>query len=418
MVRKSLCYNPCGRFLSRVWELLWNREGWWVCRRWRGGKEQWPASLPHLELLKAVCTGHSSWPLTPLRPLAVKPANSNKKKKKTKRKQANWPTNQTAPQLSTLLWISTITGLHVLIHLPLGLLHYSHTLCFLTLQSSVHLGLFLPVLPDFRPCYSVLCILHLFLPIMCSLSWIMVLLFFMDEQLISCCLAIRTLYSTLIPSMEVDGGKTHEESSAAASGSPHVKTSHYQSISEELQQGRPWREPSTCWMLEGTLKASTHTRNISQLLFVSFCINNTGALTTEIFPFGGGRYQKHSRTFTWELESKAKPSQVQSLSHVLLFATPWTAAHHASLSITNSRSSLKPRPLSRWCHPTISSSVVPFSSCPQSFPASGSFQTSQLFARGGQSIGVSASTSVLPMNTQDWSPLGWTSWISLQSKGL
>ena len=77
-----------------------------------------------------------------------------------------------------------------------------------------------------------------------------------------------------------------------------------------------------------------------------------------------------------------------------------------------------PRPSSRWCHPAISSSVVPFSSCHQSFPASGSFQTSQLFASGGQSIGVSASTSVLPMNTKDWSPLGWTGWISLQSKGL
>ena len=77
-----------------------------------------------------------------------------------------------------------------------------------------------------------------------------------------------------------------------------------------------------------------------------------------------------------------------------------------------------PCPLTRWCHPTISSSVVPFSSCPQSFPASGSFQTSQLFASGGQSIGVSASKLVLPMNTQDWSPLGWTGWISLQSKGL
>ena len=77
-----------------------------------------------------------------------------------------------------------------------------------------------------------------------------------------------------------------------------------------------------------------------------------------------------------------------------------------------------PCPLSWWCHPTISSSVVLFSSCPQSLPASGSFQMSQLFASGGQSIGVSASTSVLPMNTQDWSPLGWTGWISLQSKGL
>ena len=75
-------------------------------------------------------------------------------------------------------------------------------------------------------------------------------------------------------------------------------------------------------------------------------------------------------------------------------------------------------PLSRWCHPTISSSVVPFSSCPQSFPASRSFQMSQFLASGGQSIGVSASTSVLPMNTQDWSPSEWTGWISLQSKGL
>ena len=77
-----------------------------------------------------------------------------------------------------------------------------------------------------------------------------------------------------------------------------------------------------------------------------------------------------------------------------------------------------PCPLSWWCHPTISSSVVTFSSCSQSFPASGSFQMSQLFASGGQSIGVSASKSVPPMNTQDWSPLGWTGWISLQSKGL
>ena len=75
-------------------------------------------------------------------------------------------------------------------------------------------------------------------------------------------------------------------------------------------------------------------------------------------------------------------------------------------------------PLNPWCHPTISSSVVPFSSHLQSFPASGSFPMSQLFAWGGQSIGVSASTSVLPMNTQDWSPLEWTGWISLQSKGL
>jgi len=106
-------------------------------------------------------------------------------------------------------------------------------------------------------------------------------------------------------------------------------------------------------------------------------------------------------------------SSVQSLSHVWHFVTTWTAARQASLSITNSRS-----PLSRWCHPAISSSIVPFSSCPQSFQAWGSFQMSQLFASGGQSTEISASTSVLPMNTQDWSPLGWIGWISLQAKGL
>ena len=75
-------------------------------------------------------------------------------------------------------------------------------------------------------------------------------------------------------------------------------------------------------------------------------------------------------------------------------------------------------PSSQWCHPAISSSVIPFSSCPQSLPTSESSPMSQLFAWGGQSIGVSASASVLPMNIQDWSPLGWTGWISLQSKGL
>ena len=99
---------------------------------------------------------------------------------------------------------------------------------------------------------------------------------------------------------------------------------------------------------------------------------------------------------------------VQSWSRVLLFVTPWIAACQTSLSITNFRSLLKLCPLSWWCHPNISSSVIPFSSHLQSFPASGSFLMSHLFASGGQSIGISASTSVLPMNAQDWSPLGWT----------
>ena len=110
-------------------------------------------------------------------------------------------------------------------------------------------------------------------------------------------------------------------------------------------------------------------------------------------------------------------NSVQSLSRVQLFATPCTTARQSSLSVTNSQSLFR-CPLSRWCYPTILSSVVPFSPCLQSFPASGSFPMSQFFASGGQSIGVSASASVLPMNIQDWFPLGWTGWISLQSKGF
>ena len=120
-------------------------------------------------------------------------------------------------------------------------------------------------------------------------------------------------------------------------------------------------------------------------------------------------YQELSgRGINWEIETDIYTSvsqSLQSLSRVQLFATPWIAARQASLSITNSQSFPNPCPLSRWCHSTISSSVVPFSSCPQSFPTSGFFQMSQLFSSGSQSIGVSASTSDLPMNTQDWCPL-------------
>ena len=107
---------------------------------------------------------------------------------------------------------------------------------------------------------------------------------------------------------------------------------------------------------------------------------------------------------------------VQSISRVRLFVTPWTAARQASLSVTNSQSLLKLMPIESVmpfnhlipCHPLLLPSI---------FPASGSFQMSQLFASGGQSIGVTASTSVLPMHNQDWSPLGWTGWISLQLQG-
>ena len=109
-------------------------------------------------------------------------------------------------------------------------------------------------------------------------------------------------------------------------------------------------------------------------------------------------------------------SSVQSLSRVQFFVTPWTAAcgpHPSPTAGVYSNSC----PLSRWCYPTISPSVVPFPSCPQSFPASGSFPMSQFFTLGGQSIGASASASVLPMNIQGWFPLGLTGLI-LQSKGV
>ena len=118
---------------------------------------------------------------------------------------------------------------------------------------------------------------------------------------------------------------------------------------------------------------------------------------------------------TWE--STVGRSSVQLLCRVQLFVTPWIAAHQASLSITNSRSLLKLMSIES-VMPSISSSVIPFSSCPQSFPASGSFLVSWLFTSGSQSMGASASASVFPMNIQGWFHLGLTGVISLQSKGL
>ena len=111
-------------------------------------------------------------------------------------------------------------------------------------------------------------------------------------------------------------------------------------------------------------------------------------------------------------------SSVQSLSHVRLFVTPWIAACQASCPSQTTRVQSNSHPTSRWCHPAISSSVVPFSSCPQSLPETESFPMSQLFPWGGQSIAVSALESCLPKNTWGWSPLEWTGWISLQFKGL
>ena len=118
------------------------------------------------------------------------------------------------------------------------------------------------------------------------------------------------------------------------------------------------------------------------------------------------------------MEENMKFSSVQWLSHVWLLATPWITARQASLSITNSWSWPKPTSIELVMPSNLSSSVIPFSSCLQLFPGPGSFPMNQFLASGSQNIGVSASASVLSMNTQDWFPLGWTGWISLQSKGL
>ena len=140
-------------------------------------------------------------------------------------------------------------------------------------------------------------------------------------------------------------------------------------------------------------------------------------------------YPPNHTNFEWmghasSPDTECKRKSVQFSSVIQLWMTHNSLqphdSQHARPPCPSPTPRVHPNPslLSPRCHPTISSSVVPFSSCPQSFPASGSFQMSQLFTWGGQSIGVSASTSVPPMNTQDWSPLGWTGWISLQSNGL
>ena len=159
------------------------------------------------------------------------------------------------------------------------------------------------------------------------------------------------------------------------------------------------------------------------------------------FPFSRGysRGLLHCRLILYQLNHKGSPRILEWVAYPFSSESSWPRNpsrvsciagrffNNWAIRECNTRlpcPSLTPRacsnsdPSSWWCHPKISSSVVPFSSCLQSFPASGSFQMSQFFTLGGQNIGVSASTLVLPMNIQDWFPLGWTSWISLQSKGL
>ena len=130
-------------------------------------------------------------------------------------------------------------------------------------------------------------------------------------------------------------------------------------------------------------------------------------------------HRDQSRCSVKDVINDGNNQSVQLLTCVTLFAAPQTAARQAFLSICPApRACSNSCPRSWWCHPTISFFVIPFSSCLQSLQALRSFPISQFFASSGQCIGVSASASVLPMNIQDWFPLGWTGWITLQSKGL
>ena len=136
--------------------------------------------------------------------------------------------------------------------------------------------------------------------------------------------------------------------------------------------------------------------------------------TSQIQPLASHRSEESRNTFGLGMEWR----QGFPFSHSVVSDSLQPHGHMTPCPSPTPRVYSNSYPLSWWCHPTISSSIVPFTSCLQCFPASGSFQMSQLFTSGGQSIGVSASASVLPMNIQNWFPLGWTDRISLQSKGL
>ena len=161
-------------------------------------------------------------------------------------------------------------------------------------------------------------------------------------------------------------------------------------------------------------------RRYSILTAVIIRRGNSERETLRMHMHGGKTLWEHSKRMTICKAQKQVFSSVQFSCSVVSDALQPRESQHARPPCPSPTLGVHPNPcpLSWWCHPAISSSVIPFSSCPQSFPASGSFQMSQLFTLDGQSIRVSASTAVLPMNIQDWSALRSTGWISLQSKGL
>ena len=157
---------------------------------------------------------------------------------------------------------------------------------------------------------------------------------------------------------------------------------------------------------EGIIGLEQHRKNLAK-----------GISSTTHKLYGNNKYNNILKSVKKYMSSLKR--DYDSISHSVMSdsATPWTAAHQASCPSPIPGACSNSSPLSQWCHPTISSSVIPFFSCLQSFPASGSFPRSQFFPSCGQSIGASASVSVLPMNIQDWFPVRLTGLISLQSKG-
>ena len=165
------------------------------------------------------------------------------------------------------------------------------------------------------------------------------------------------------------------------------------------------------WNLALSLQISSVSWNSIQFSKQSHCVSRKEM----VVPRMGGRKQQQKRGL-----HAVQSNSVQFSRSVMSDSLQPHESQHARPPCPSPTPGIYSNscPLSQWCHPAISSSVIPFSSCPQSLPASGSFPTSQLFTWGGQSTGVSVSASALPMNTQDWAPLAWTGWISLQSKGL
>ena len=188
-------------------------------------------------------------------------------------------------------------------------------------------------------------------------------------------------------------------------------------LCEGNRSRKMWYFPS--WILQNKFWFQNSVQDLRPTMSVPLLASNPPCFLLSLCLYSCWPSGTHPTNFQGQMERLLTFSSVQFSHSVVSNSAPRGLQHtRPPCPSKTPRVYSNSRPLSWWYHPTISSSVIPFSSCLQSFPASGSFLLSQFFASGGQSIGVSASTSVLPVNIQDWFPLGWTGSISLQSKGL